>query len=93
MRPIYRNLQHVPKIYGLTFLKFFGVLFISLFVMVGLLQMAGPVVAFSTAGLVLAILYSAAFWWDSRDPDRINTAFVRPSLTSYSLSNQRIAIK
>ena len=91
-KPIYRNLQHVPRIWGVTFAKMFASLFGGLFIMVSLLQLARPVVAFPGSVAVFGFLYGGSFYLDSRDRERLDTSFIRRHLTAYSLSHQRVRI-
>ncbi len=96
LKAIHRNLQHVPRIWGVSYWKLFASLFATLLVMMvffytvsrGLLALAVGI------GVGLAA-YGISFWLDSRDPleQPKHSGFIRDSLTSYSVSNQSFRIR
>ena len=95
-KPIHRNLQHVPKIWGVSFVKLFASLFAMLIVTLGWFYLVarGFLALAAGAGVGLAS-YGISFWLDSRDPCQNpgRSSFIRDWLTSYSVSNQTIRIK
>jgi len=96
LKPIHRNLQHVPKIWGLTYLKLFASLFsmlISIFIYFFAVSRGVMALVFSLG--VLAGSLGISYYLDSRDPleNRKHSAFIREQVTAYSLSNQKIKIR
>ena len=91
---IFRNIQHEPRIWGITFGHVFGTLIASLvLVMIGQSLEAGGLVTAVTGGGCAAGGYGLFFYLDNRDPSRGDQAkFVRPRLTSICLSNQGVVI-
>ncbi|MBN2432686.1 MAG: hypothetical protein JXQ27_14515 [Acidobacteria bacterium] len=96
VKPIHRNLQHVPRIWGVSY----GKLFASLFAMLLMLMVCFYTVANSglalAAGLATGLAgYGISFWLDSRDPLARSGPglFIRPRLTALSLSNQTYRIR
>lgn len=95
-KPIHRNLQHVPRIWGVSYWKLFASLFAMLFVTLGWFYLVarGFLALAAGAGAGLAS-YGVSFWLDSRDPcqNLRRASFIRDWLTSYSVSNQTVRIK
>ena len=95
-KPIHRNLQHVPRIWGVSYWKLFASLFAMLFVTLGWFYVVarGFLALAAGAGTGLAS-YGVSFWLDSRDPcqNLRRASFIRDWLTSYSVSNQTVRIK
>ena len=95
-KPIYRNVQHVPRIWGLTYSKLFASLGAMLLVM--LIWMAavsqGPA-ALAAGTLTLAVALGLSGWLDRRDPleSRRPSAHGRDRLTALSLSDQTLTIR
>jgi len=96
LKAIHRNLQHVPRIWGVSYWKLFASLFATLLVMMVFFYTVsrGLAALFVGAGVGLAA-YGVSFWLDSRDPleQPKHSAFIRDCLTSYSVSNQAIRIR
>ncbi len=97
--PIFRNIQHVPRIWGVTYLKLFGALGIGLFVMTIAFALANGGSAFQKLsviafGVLLTVaLYGISFWLDNRDPLDSNTApFLKNEFNSQSLSLQCVIL-
>lgn len=94
-KPIHRNLQHVPKIWGVTYLKLFAALFSVLLVTLVYFTAVARGVMALLAGLGAGLaVYGGSLWLDSRDPLAHNrqSAFIRDALTAYSVSNQTVRI-
>jgi len=91
---IFRNIQHEPRIWGITFGHVFGTLIASLvLVMIGQSLEAGGLVTAVAGGGVASGGYGLFFYLDNRDPARGDqTKFVRPGLASICLSNQGVVI-
>ncbi len=96
LKAIHRNLQHVPRIWGVSYWKLFASLFATLLVMMVFFYTVsrGLAALFVGVGVGLAA-YGVSFWLDSRDPleQPKHSVFIRDCLTSYSVSNQAIRIK
>ena len=96
---IFRNIQHVPRVWGVTYLKLFPTLGGGLLVTtVGFAMTPGEtaVVKLTMIGLGVVstlLLYGIAFWIDNTDPLERNSApFIRGELNSQSLSLQRFRV-
>ena len=95
---IFRNIQHVPRIWGVTYVKLFASLGIGLLVTTVSFAVAthGPAIQkISLIGFgvgVTAVLYTVSFWLDNRDPLESGVPFLRNEFNSQSLSLQRVAI-
>lgn len=91
---IFRNIQHEPRIWGITFGHVFGTLIAALvLIMVCQSLEAGGLVTAVAGGGVAAGGYGLFFYLDNRDPCRGDQAkFVRPRLASICLSNQGVVI-
>ncbi len=94
--PLFRNVQHIPRIWGVTYLKLFGSLGLGLFVTtVGFLFTNRETAVFKLfvigGGVVITgMLYAVSFWLDNRDPLENDSArFLKNELNSASLSLQR----
>ena len=97
--PIFRNIQHVPRIWGVTYLKLFASLGIGLLIMTvafalvnrgsALLKIA--IIVFAV--LVTAGFYAVSFWFDNRDPlDSNTTPFLKREFNSQCLSLQQLKL-
>lgn len=92
---IFRNIQHEPRIWGITFGKVFGTLILSL-VLVLLCQSfdAGGLITAIVGGGCAAVCYGLSFWLDNRDTTKKDQApFVRSRLTVICMSNQSFIIR
>jgi hypothetical protein len=94
--PIFRNIQHVPRIWGVTYVKLFASLGIGLLIMTvafalvnrGSALLKVSVIVFAV--LVTAGFYAVSFWLDNRDPlDSNTTPFLKREFNSQALSLQR----
>ena len=97
--PIFRNLQHVPRIWGITYVKLFGSLGIGLLLMTVSFAFANRGSALDKiAVIVLSVLataglYGISFWLDNRDPLGSNTTpFLKNEFNSQSLSLQQLTL-
>ncbi len=97
--PIFRNIQHVPRIWGVTYVKLFGSLGVGLLVMTVSFALANRGSAFQKMSLIVfgvlltAALYGISFWLDNRDPlDSNTTPFIKHELNSQSLSLQQVIL-
>src|SRR5437867_12725887 len=97
--PIFRNIQHVPRVWGVTYLKLFatvggGLLATTLGFM--LTPGATAVVKVIVIGLGVAVtllVYTVCFWIDNTDRLETDSAsFVKGELNSQSLSLQRLGL-
>jgi hypothetical protein len=96
-KDIFRNIQHIPKVWGITYIKLFATLGVGLlFTTVGfsLTSGANTVVKVMVIGLGIAvpgILFAICFWLDNTDHLEKDAAFfLKANLNSQSLSLQRI---
>jgi hypothetical protein len=92
-RPIFRNIQHVPKVWGVTYLKLFATLGTGLLATTlgfSLTSGASAVVKVIVIGLgavVTLLLYGVCFWIDNTDHlDRDVSQFLKSEMNSQSLS-------
>jgi hypothetical protein len=97
--PIFRNLQHVPRIWGITYVKLFGSLGIGLLLMTVSFAFANrgsaldKITVIVLSVLATAGLYGISFWLDNRDPLASNTTpFLKNEFNSQSLSLQQLAL-
>ncbi len=95
--PIFRNIQHVPRIWGVTYPKLFaslggGLLITTLgffFVSEGTAIVKVMVIGLGSAATLL--LYLTSLWVDHCDPLEHNCAsFLKDEANSQSLSSQRV---
>jgi hypothetical protein len=94
---IFRNIQHIPRIWGVTYPKLFATLGSGLFITsLGffLTSEATAVVkvAMILAGTVATLLfYAVCFWMDNTEIlERDSAPFLKTDLNSQSLSLQRV---
>ena len=99
-RRIFRNVRHVPKIWGVSYLKAFAALGVGLLITTaGFMASGGRGIALRIMTLVLgavitAALYGLCFWLERKDAlDKDSGTFVKSRLNSQSLLNQRIRFK
>ena len=95
-KAIHRNLQHVPRIWGVSYWKLFASLFATLLVMMVFFYTVSRGLAALAVGIGVGLAgYGISFWMDSRDPleHQKHSRFIRNSLTSASVSNQSIRIR
>ncbi len=97
--PIFRNIQHVPRIWGVAYVKLFASLGIGLLTMTVAFALVNRGSAFLKiavivfAVLVTAGLYAVSFWLDNRDPlDSNVTPFLKREFNCQSLSLQRLKL-
>jgi len=95
--PIYRNIQHVPRIWGVSYPKLFaslsgGLLATTLgfyFASQGTALVKVIVIGLGAATTLL--LYGICFWVDNTDLlERDSAAFLKDEMNSQSLSLQRL---
>lgn len=91
-KTVYRNLQHQPRIWGVSYVKLFATLFAALFAMMMTYYVLGAITSMGIAAGVLAVGYGVSFFLDSRDPVRFDGAFLRNTWTSYTPSGARVRI-
>ena len=96
-RPIFRNIQHVPKVWGVTYLKLFATLGAGLLATTlgfSLTSGASAIVKVMVIGLgvvITLLLYGVCFWIDNTDYlDRDLADFLKSEMNSQSLSLQRL---
>jgi hypothetical protein len=95
--PLFRNIQHIPRIWGVTYIKLFGSLGLGLLLTTGgflFTNRATAVVKLVMIGsgvILTAMLYAVSFWLDNQDPLESDSArFLKNELNSVSLSLQQI---
>ena len=94
---IFRNIQHIPRIWGVTYLKLFATLGGGLFITtLGFFLTSGATAVVKLAMIVIGViatllLYVICFWIDNTDPlERDSASFLKTDLNSQSLSLQRV---
>ena len=96
--PIFRNIQHIPRIWGVTYPKLFaslggGLLVTTLgffFVSEGAALVKVMVIGLGAVATLL--LYAVSLWIDQTDEaERPSALFLKDELNSQSLSLQRLA--
>jgi hypothetical protein len=94
---IFRNIQHIPRIWGVTYLKLFATLGGGLFITtLGFFLTSGATAVVKVAMIVIGViatllLYLICFWIDNTDPlERDSASFLKTDLNSQSLSLQRV---
>ena len=92
-KAVYRNLQHQPRIWGVSYVKLFATLFSGLFAMMLTYYLVGALLSMGIAGGVLLAGYGVSFFLDSRDPVRFAGAFLRDTWTSFTPSGARVRIQ
>ncbi len=97
--PIFRNIQHIPRIWGVTYPKLFASLGGGLLVTtLGFLLSSTGTVVLKVALIVFGIFttvifYGVCFLVDNSDRlERDSAPFIKAELNSQSLSPQRISI-
>ncbi len=96
--PLFRNIQHVPRIWGVTYVKLFASLGIGLLVITVSFAVAthgSAIQKICLIGLsvgVTVVIYIVSFWLDNRDPLESGLTFLRNEFNSQTLSLQRVAI-
>jgi len=96
LKPIHRNIQHQPRIWGVSFFKLFASLFAMLFSIIGFHYLVTRGMAALLFGLGLgAAFLGVSYFIDNRDPieNSKQYSFIRRHITSFSLSNQMSGIK
>ena len=96
-RPIFRNIQHVPKVWGVTYLKLFATLGSGLLATTlgfSLTSGATALMKVAVIGLgvvVTGLVYAICFAIDNTDHlDRDSSFFLKSEMNSQSLSLQRL---
>ena len=96
-RPIFRNIQHVPKVWGVTYVKLFATLGSGLLATtIGFFLTSGSnavakVLVIGLGVVVTLLIYSFCFWIDNTDHlERDSSGFLKAEMNSQSLSLQRL---
>lgn len=96
---IFRNIQHVPRIWGVTYLKLFptlggGLLVTTLGFILTPAESAAVKLMMLGLGVVATLaLYGVSLWIDNSDPlERDSAPFIRREMNSQSLSLQKLRI-
>jgi uncharacterized protein (DUF697 family) len=96
-KQIFRNIQHIPKVWGVTYLKLFATLgsgLVATTIGFSLTSGATAVVKVMVIGLgivITAMIYGICFWIDNTDQlERDSAVFLKPAMNSQSLSLQKI---
>src|SRR5213593_1448922 len=97
--PIFRNIQHIPRVWGVTYPKLFATLgggLLATTLAFALTPGATVVVKLILIGLGVAVTllgYGVCFWIDNTDGLETDSAsFVKGELSSQSLSLQKLTI-
>jgi len=96
LKAIHRNLQHVPRIWGVSYWKLFASLFATLLVMMVFFYTVSRGLLALAVGIGTGLCgYGVSFWMDSRDllEQPRHARFIRDALTSHSVSNQALRIR
>ena len=96
VKPIHRNLQHQPRIWGVSFFKLFAALFAMLLTMlVVFATWDHGILALAIGAGVGVAGYSLSLYLDRRDPllQRRQAGFIRDHLSSGSLSGQVVRLR
>ncbi len=95
--PIFRNIQHVPRIWGVTYPKLFASLAGGLLVTtLGFFTASGrtaivKITVIGVGALATLLFYAASLWIDQGDPlEGLSTPFLKDEANSQSLSLQRL---
>ena len=94
-KPIYRNIQFKPKIWGLDYTHLFATLILFM-VAVVFLKSFGLLIGFIGGAVLGGIAYAYFFYIDNRDPVEAEASkqnILKNQLTSYTLSHQKVIIK
>ena len=96
-KPIFRNIQHVPKVWGVTYLKLFATLGTGLLATtLGFFLTSGAsamvkVMVIGMGVVITLFLYGICFWIDNTDHlERDAADFLKREMNSQSLSLQRL---
>lgn len=96
---IFRNIQHVPRVWGVTYPKLFATLgFGLLATTLGFVLTPGATAVVKVMMIILGVIttvlgYGFCFWMDNTDRLEIDSAcFLKSELNSQSLSLQRVRI-
>ena len=94
---IFRNIQHVPKVWGVTYLKLFatpGTGLVATTLGFSMTSGASAIVKVVVIGLgvvITLLLYGICFWIDNTDHlERDSSQFLKGEMNSQSLSLQRL---
>lgn len=95
--PIFRNIQHVPRIWGITYPKLFACLAGGLlattigFYFTSYQAAVVKVIVIGLGAAITLLLYGICFWVDNTDLlERDAASFLREEVNSQSLSLQRV---
>ena len=90
---IFRNIQHEPRIWGITFGHVFGTLILSLVLTLICQSLeAGTLATAVAGGGSAAACYGLAYWADNREPTGDLAPWIRPRQTCLCLSGQGVVI-
>jgi hypothetical protein len=96
-RPIFRNIQHVPKVWGVTYIKLFATLGGGLLITtLGFSLTSGAtavtkVLVIGLGVIMTGMLYGICFFIDNTDRlERDPASFLNNEMNSQSLSHQRL---
>jgi len=96
-RTIFRNIQHIPRVWGVTYPKLFATLGCGLLATTAGFSLSsgagalGKVAVIGMGVAATAAIYGVCLWTDRRDAlDRDHAPFLKSELNSQSMSLQRI---
>ena len=98
-RAIFRNIMHVPKVWGVTYPKLFGTIGFGLLTTTAGFALGSGASALGKISIIClgialtASLYGFCFWQESRDALDRDLPFVKNAMNSQSMSQQRIRIR
>ena len=94
-RPIFRNIQHVPKVWGVTYFKIFITLGIGLlFTTVGFaftsgMPMGVKIMALCLGIVVTGVVYGVCLWLEQQGAIVTDPPCLKNAVNSQVLSNQK----
>ncbi len=96
-RPIFRNIQHVPKVWGVTYVKLFATLGSGLlattlgFSLTSGSTAVAKVMMIGLGVVITLLIYGLCFWIDNTDHlEKDSSPFLKGEMNSQSLSLQRL---
>jgi hypothetical protein len=96
-RPIFRNIQHIPKVWGISYVKLFATLGSGLMATtLGFFLTSGAsalvkVMVIGLGVLVTSLIYAICFWIDNTDHlEKDSAHFLKTEMNSQSLSLQQL---
>jgi hypothetical protein len=99
-RNIFRNIQHVPRVWGVTYMKLFATLGCGLLLTTTGFSVSsgastfGKVAVIGVGAVLTLVIYGVCYFVDKTDAlDRDRSPFLKNEMNSQSLSRQRIGLQ